>query len=367
MLFLPHPLGLWTSTVITAPTVPVEPSGLIELIWHDTPDYYTTATEGRFWVEVQADCRVIPGAGYGGGSAWSGVSEDAYSLVYPPDIPAGADYFGIGLRLRLTGYPSTSLPLVAVVDDAGDRQVEVRIEPTGQVTVYRDSTLLATSADPLPTYSEIKFGVRGRVSSTVGEIDVRVAHGSATAFTPIIRLTNINTSASGAAVWTGIYLGRPPCWFTSHAYAGHGFGDLRPGYLVAVLRPDTLDETAWEASAGTVVTDIDDPTPDDDATFIYGQAVGQRYLVHPEAMEDVRAIYGVRSVALVKNAPGQSVTHAMTVGNGSAPGYSISPWRSVDDSDWTMVDRFDRRNPLTGDTWTPTSVSAVSYGGEVAA
>jgi hypothetical protein len=334
-------------------------------VWPDTPDYYTTATEDRFWSEVHADSVVLATAGYLGGGGWSGSTEDAFSRTHPRGIPAAADVFGLGLRLRLVGYPTTALPLLAPVDDAGVRQVEVRIDTDGIVKVFRGSTELGASALPLPTYTDIKFGFRGRVSATVGEVEVLVAHSGMPIFTPIIRLTGVNTAEAGTALWTGFYLGRPPAWVTSHAYAGHGDGGLRPGYLVLTLRPDTLDVSQWAPSVTTVPGDIDDLTPDDDASFIYANAVRDRYLVHPEAMDPVKTIYGVRTVALVRNFGGQTVTHGMAVSDGLNT--RVSPWQSVSDSAWVGVDRFDRVHPVTGEAWTPTSVVASSYGGEVAA
>jgi hypothetical protein len=359
----PLPLAIRTSAVVAPPTVPV-PTGLITLVWHDTPDYYTTATEERYWSDVHADCVVLPTAGYLGGGGWSGSSEDAYSITHPRQIPPATDTFGLGMRLRLTGYPSASVPILAVVDDLDERQVEVQLGTDGILRVYRDSTELAAADVPLPTYTEIKFGFRGRVSPTVGEVEVLVAYGASTAFTPIMRLTGANTAAAGTAVWTGIYLGRPPSVIASHAYAGYGTEALRPGYLVKALYPDTTAASAWVASSGTIPAALASP-PDDDTAYIFASGVGQRYRMTMDEMPDERAIYGVRTVALVKNAAGQDVTHAAIISDGAS--FSVSPWRSVTDDAWTMVDRFDAKHPITGVTWTPASVNAASYGGEVAA
>lgn len=361
-MIIPGVLALRASAVTEAPPIPV-PTTLLDLVWHDTPDYYGTSVEGRYWDTVHEDCVVLPSSGYLGGGAWSGSSEDAYSITHIRQIPAATDTFGIGLRLRLTAYPSTDLPILAVVDDADVRQVEVRLGSDGVLRVYRDSTLLGASAVALPIYSEIKFGFRGRVSPTVGEVEVLAAYGTAIAFAPLIRLTGVDTAAAGTAVWTGLYLGRPPTVIASHAYAGIGSGALRPGYLVHALYPDSVDVSGWVANTGTIPDALASP-PDDDTAYIAAAAIGLRYLMTMDPMTPVRVIYGVRTVSLVKDI-GSTVTHALVVGDGT--GVDVAPWQSVSASDWTMVDRFDPVHPRTTVGWSPASVTAASFGGQVTA
>jgi hypothetical protein len=328
-------------------------------VWHDQPDYYTTATLARFWNEAHADAEVIAGQGYLGGSALTGATEDAYVLTFATGLSDSTE-FGIGHRLRIDTLPSAEKILMAVTTTGGDVHVAMTLRTDGKVSVWRGAmtALLATSASALTTGSQLRLGMTGVLDEANGAVEVWLNRD------PIVRVNGIGTAVA-PSTWGGVFVGLAPDLFQSHLYAQAGYADLRPGYVVRVCRPiePALYTGYVPVGTATIPAAIDDPTPDDDTTYIAASALDQRYCVQHDPITDER-IVGTRAIALVRNASGTSPSFAPLIRNADGHGVDVDPWRSVVSTAWRAIDRWDQRNPFTADPWTAAEVNACGWGGE---
>lgn len=270
-------------------------------VWHDQPDYYTTATLPRFWTEAHADAEVAAGEGYLGGAALTGATEDAYVLTLSTGLSDSVE-FGVGCRLKIDALPAADKIIFGITTTGGELQCCLSLNTDGTVSLWRGAmtTLLATSTDALATGSQLRLGMTGIIDEANGAIEAWRNRD------PIARVNGINTAGASPSTWGGVYVGLAPDLYHSHLYAQAGYADLRPGYVVRVLRPTIALFTGYAPSgAASIPEAIDDPTPDDDASYIYASAIDRRYCVEHDALvaADTR-ILGTRMIALVRNISG---------------------------------------------------------------
>lgn len=329
-------------------------------VWHDQPDYYTTATLPRFWSVAHADAEVAAGEGYDGGSALTGATEDASVVTFSTGLSDSVE-FGLGCRLKIDALPSAEKIILGITTTGGDLHCCLTLRTDGKVSLYRGdmADLLATSGDALATGSQLRLGMTGVLDEANGALEVYLNRD------PIARINGTNTVAASPPTWGGVYVGLAPDVFQSHLYAQAGYGDLRPGYVVRVLYPTGEPLfTGWDPNTGTVAdipAAIDDPTPDDDTTYIRARALDVRYCVLHDPIDDVR-ILGARTIALVRNLSGSSPSFTPFVRHADGR-LDFGDWRSVVDSAWRAIDRWYQRNPFTGDPWTPDDLAAAGWGG----
>jgi hypothetical protein len=347
--------------VVDAPPVdiPDASEGLIEVGWHDQPDYYNTALMSRFWDTVHADARVVASKGYGSQRAWTGASEAA-SIIKYFTLDENKN-FGFGYRLLVEDYPSAEKILLAAVEEDGTVQLCVSIGTDGTLAVWRGNltTMLGDrSTDAVSAFSSLKFGFRGRVDRTDGFAEVFVNGNS------VIRVDEVNTAATDPAEWHGLYVGLAPDIYQSHAYMGTGDGALRPGYLVKVLRPASIHTNEWSANTGTIDDAMDEADADDDTTYAFSTAFGQRFAVTLDTMLDTPIIYGTRSVFLVRNLADSGSPSFASLIRDEDGRRDTSHWKSCTSDAWRAIDRFDRLNPFTGLPWTVGDINACGWGGE---
>jgi hypothetical protein len=330
-------------------------------VWHDQPDYYTTATLARFWTEAHADAQVIAGEGYLGGAALTGATADAFVMTLSTGL-SGSVEFGLGHRIKIDALPAAEKILLGITTTSGaDLHVCLTLRTDGKVSVWRGDLAdeLATSADALETGTQLRLGMTGILDEANGTVEVWLDRD------PIVRINGVSTVAGTPSTWGGVYVGLAPDIFQSHLYAQAGYADLRPGYVVRVCRPiePALYTGYAPVGAATIPAAIDDPTPDDDTTYISAPALDRRYCVLHDPITDER-ILGTRMVALVRNVSGTSPTFAPLIRNVDGEGVDVDPWRSVVSTAWRAIDRWDQRNPFTDAPWTAAEVTGCGWGGE---
>jgi hypothetical protein len=341
-------------------------------LFHDTPDYYGTATLPRFWDTAHADAIVDANDGYGGGGAISASSANGSVIKYHDQV--GQAVFACGMRFKCTTLPGADKVILAVVDAAGAIQVSLVLKTTGKLAVYRgaiSAQLGSDSADAITTSTQLDIGFAGVVGSVGGSAEVWLGTaGNKASWSRVIAVSGANTAGGTGEAWRGLYLGSITTTFSSHIYARDGQGTvtgLAPGYYVFVKYPNSAGIfTGYTPNTGTIHAALDDTAPDDDTT--YGEASEQdaSFTVGMGTVAATQTVYAVETIASVKNtADGAGLTYIPRcvlnaddeplIFDGSFKAPTTASYLAFRDR-WPV-------NPLTGDPWTVSALNAAEWGG----
>jgi hypothetical protein len=341
------------------------------LLFHDTPDYYTTALMSRYWDTVHADAIVDPNDGYGGGGAISASSANGYVIKYHDQT--GQSAFSAGMRFKATSNPGADKAILAVVDAAGTIQVCLALESDGKLAVYRGalSAQLGITTDAIDLSTQLDIGFKGVVGSVGGSAEVWLGTaGDSSSWTRVIAISGENTAGGSGEVHRGLYVGSTTVTFSSHLYLRDGQGadtDVKPGHKVTAYRPTSNGVfTGYAANSGSMYAAIDDTAADDDTTYIQTSTQNASFTVGLGSVSSAGVIYGVEAIHVVKNTAagaGMTYTPRLVLNADTAPIISDSNWRAASSADWRVF--VDRRpvNPLTGLPWTAAQLNAAEWGG----
>jgi hypothetical protein len=217
--------------------------------WNYHPQYVNTATLPRHLSLVHADAEVDATAGYNGGAALTGSSEDAYVAQHVAQIGAfsSPELFGAGSRCKVDSAVGAEKILLAALAADFSIRVCVAINAAAQLLLYRGELaelLGPPSATIAALYgSHFRLGLRARLSTSGAYLEVHV-NGAAVAE------ATAGADLSGAN-WAAVAYGLGPTIYHGHLYAGD-LATLLPAYL--------CDSTLCDDGA------LDDATPDDDTT-----------------------------------------------------------------------------------------------------
>lgn len=343
----------------------------------DQPDYCSTTTLSRFWDTAHADAQVSSGSGYNSQNAWTGASINATLTRY--HTKAGQATFSIGHRLRVASYPASEKELIVVLAGDGTVQCCVTLGTTGLLKLYRGAssgTLLATGTVAIPTATALDFGLTGTIDPVSGSLSAYVGtSGTPESFAANVQVLGSNTRGHASdSTWRGYKLGLTSNVFQSHLYwrdADAGDGGvigLSPGYLVTCLRPDAAGIlTGWVANTGTLATALDDTDADDETTIGNSSAPGAEFSVSLASFASTSTIYGLSTIATVKNGVGFGNYHPLIVLNAaSAPSIMVGDPFTVSTSAWRSVFCEYPRHPVTLAPLTHTDINNAEIGGKTA-
>lgn len=339
-------------------------------VYQDTPNYYTTALQGRYWDDVHADATVTADVGYlgSGDDGWTGSSEDAYRLVYVRH-GAGQSRFATGCRFLVSDYPSVATVILAVTDAAGDIQASVVLNTDGTLSAYRGDASgaeLVTAAGTLTLDTFYDLGFKGEINAATGAVEIWLGEsGDVETWTVYARIDAVNTQGGATSDWVGLYVGSTDETVTCHLYARNGAGaatDLMPGWLVTVKFPTATGFlTDMLPNTGTRHEAIDDAVADDDTTYIYATDSGQSFSVEMDDLTSAFGILALDSVATVQNETGETNAYepivVLNADNEDDRVAVYGSWRSLSDSSWRGIHEPYGLNPLTGLAWQPSDVT----------
>lgn len=196
---------------------------------------------------------------------------------------------GAGTERMTRSIPSTSTLIfgMAFRNYAGsDEFVRFREGTTEHISLYHDSSgvilvkrgtsvLLATGATPLNQSAWNYIEVKIVVHETAGSVEVRL-NGSPD---PDILVENVDTQVGGTGVINQIW--HDTSGDIDDLYILDTQGGLNNDFLgdirIATLLPNGAGNyTEWTPSAGDNFAAVDDPTTDDDATYVASDTAGHR-------------------------------------------------------------------------------------------
>lgn len=337
------------------------------LLWLHNPDFYATADLSRVWSEAHADAIVVSGDGYDGKNGLSASDTDAYVVKYL----RGSDHagFAVGCRIRVDTLPAAAQMLLGVVEGNGTVQVCVSLNTDGTLSVWRGAmtTLLATSTETVTIGTDHRLGFKGRVSLSTGEAEVHL-DSTRDVENPIIQISDVNTEETDHGAWQGLLVGLTTDVVMSHMYALDGSGTvtglLHDLYVKTAFPAEDGDRAEWDPNTGTLPEAIDDPTPDDDTTYIEALALHRVYSVAMDSLDDAAHVYGAQLNVMVRNFAdtGLSPSHEMLFRDGDDHDW-FTGWQSAQSDLWKSLYEIWDRHPGTNEPFTMGDLNAAEFGG----
>lgn len=335
------------------------------------PDFYDTATMGRFFPVVSANAIVSPGDGLGGTAALSASADDEYVIDDRFITGDALGRFRFGRRLWVDSLPATEQIVLAATD--GNRAVlcSLCLKPDGTITVRRGDvatgTVLATSTDVVTTGVFHRIGFKGVISHSGGELEAHLDSATG-ALNRVCFVSGVDSAATDLS-WKGIYIGLFTNSFATMWYANDGEGvvnDLLHGFYTkfSYITTATVDE--WDKNTGTMLAALDDAAPNDDTDYLFTNVFLNRYL-GILTFGVTQKVYGFQTSAMVRNIPdsGYSPSHQPVVTIGGVD--YVAPFQSVVTEEWREIRKMWDRRPSDSAAWDTVSVNAVAAGGRVSA
>lgn len=269
----------------------------------------------------------------------------------------------VGFAFR-TNQATTTARSIYVVLDGTSEQISVRLNTSGQLTVSRAGTLLATGTTALTTntwyYIELKF----TINNTTGVVELMLD-----GVTEIASTTGLNTRATANTQWTGFALWSATNNNSSHYYddiyvlnAGSGSNTFLGPVSIPLLTVAGNGASAdWSpnggSNSGSVLTD------DGDTTFNESSTPGD---VDTFAMTDLPAaagsVFALRPRIVAKRDAGaaRTVRPVFRIGGVDYTGTTKAVGTSA-----TVVGEPVEVSPATTSAWTISEVNGLEAGYEL--
>lgn len=340
----------------------------------DQPNYYTTALMPRYWDLCSSGMEVASGDGFDGANGWTASGADEFAVQYPRSVDTGA--FGFVMRLYIDSLPGAAAILLGAAEapDPGSPttprlQVCCVLNTDGTVSIYRgDSggTLLATSADTVPTGDHVRIAFAGTIAPVNGSAAVYlgVDGGSDETLQLLVQAAGVSTDDVGTGRRRGVYMGGTPDLVTSYLYT-QGGGTLPQNPLCDVQFPDadtSLNDWGAEPGGSSNASEINETAADDDTSFVYASTVNDSFAVEHETQDAKAQILGVRVVATVANEEASPSYAYRPLIRSAGGGVSLGVAKTVTDS-WIGVDLNAPVNPFGGLPWTAAAINGSGFGG----
>jgi hypothetical protein len=295
----------------------------VSVVWHDTPAYYSTSTIADHW-DVVVDMAVDANDGYDGGPALTGDGATGYAIQDCDGFPGGLT-FARGRRFKATSLPSADTIIFGVTGALRELRVIVVCLTDGRLAVYRGDReqLLAVTSSAIATSTQMRLGLSGTLGAgTAGAVRLDIDGET------VATAAGVDT---GADIWRGVLAGGTAAMFASHEYAADD-GIHRPGYLVEYTPADNanLDDTDHDGDSTVENLDVDESISEPLDTPV-----------------SRRSIYGVRTIAVVKNFDPAGWEPHLTL-NGTLYEADRQPILST----FSAVSQFYATNPATGAPFT---------------
>jgi len=265
----------------------------------------------------------------------------------------------IGSAIKVISSPEQYSPIFTLYDGSS-KGINLGINVDGTLSVYRDSTLLATSAMSLNLstwyYIEIKVYT---IDSATGTVDVRVNEAD------WINLTGIVTQAGPNPYHNSFRIGNcnTNTWYDD-IYFLDGTGTINNDFLgprkVSVIRPNAAgDASQWTPDSGTNYDRVNEVELDEDTSYVETGITTEKDLYNYDPTVNLTEIDGIQIMTDVKVTSGsmefQTLTKSGSTEDSDSGGIIIS-------TDYGTIFSVGELNPDTSLPWTPAEIDAAQFG-----
>lgn len=290
------------------------------LVWLDSFDHYTTVDVLRKYLSQSGTATIVAAGGRHGSAGFS----TTYT-VNSPIVPTSGNIAIVGFAFKINNSIYNGHTHMFYVKQGGNVHVTLYMGGgTGLLAVCRGASggtnVLGTALNPLTAGAYYYIEMKVVIHPTAGSVIVRVNEQE------VINVINQNTTAIGTQVWDGFAFGA-----YNTAYGGT-FDDLYvldgsssgPNDFLGDCRVDCVKPTNegaasdWAPSSGSDnALMVDDPTPDDDTTYVSTTTIGQVDThITQDSVVAGAPILGVQVNVLVKKSDVGSCTIASVIRQG---------------------------------------------------
>ena len=243
------------------------------LLFCDSFDHYTTVLQK--WT-VMDTATISAGNGRNGTASLRFARMEHYARK---TLGVNAQTLVVGIACRVSSILAGCLAIGFM--DAGLWQCEVRINALGQLTICRNATVLATSANSLliNTYYYIEFKVY--IHDAAGSAEIKVNGISWASVAGADTKNTVNAYANQVQIGAGGGVGSASIGDYDDLYVCDNAGVVNNDYLgdvrVQAILPDGAGgNTEWDPSAGANWQCVDEVPPNEDVDYVYTSVAGER-------------------------------------------------------------------------------------------
>jgi hypothetical protein len=331
---------------------------------------YTAAQATRVWNSIDIGT-VTPtitqtGGRFNDSFASPGGSSNSSSF-FSLTVTASAT-FVLGLALKITASPVLNAGGILSLVDGATLQCDLRINVDGTLSVTRNGSALTngTSVNALSSgvwyYIEWKVTIADSIGANTCQVNVNGVNWITVATGQDVKNTS-NASATQIRIGKTVQASSSGLWDWSHFYYDDGtafLGDVRVENLAVAGDGATQNFTS---SSGTHHNDVDDGTPDDNATYVESATPGDVELFTFSDLSTTPAsILAVATFNCIAKTDAGSRVCVPVLRSGGV-NYDQGTFPCVDSFkyDVQVIDE----DPDTSAAWTPSGVNALEAGVKV--
>lgn len=274
----------------------------------------------------------------------------------------------VGLALKVTAFNATNGVVGFSSDSGGTKHLSVRVTTSGALSLYRSTTLLASSAAGVLTLNAWHYiEVSATLADSGGTAAVRVDGATVIDFTGDTRNSGTSTNIDAVTLWAATGA-TSSGGIIDDLYILNNSGTKNNNFLGEVM-VQTLQVTGAGSSAnqtpygsGTNWQNVDElPYSTGDYNASSSANVSDLYSI-ADAAPGLTTVYGVQTNVIAgKTEPGTgNVRPILRVGGTT---YQDSTKALASTPTWTGSAR--ENNPTTGVSWTTGDVNSLEIGSEV--
>lgn len=331
------------------------------LLFFDGFETYATADITKDWTSTSGPVAINATGGRRGGGAMYAPNLSTFGWVSKA-LPGNYSTLIVGFAFNPNTIPALSSYIVRLMD-SGTQQLELAVNPTGNVVVSRNGTILGVSTAVIAA-AEQYLELKATIHDTTGSYEVRLNGVN------ILSGSNVDTKNTANATVNQVVLGVSGNTGVSSTYKYDDFyvldtagpapnndflGDVR---IDAVYPTADGNYTAWTPSTGSSHYALVDETTPNTADYNSSNTIGQKdsYVMGDPPSLTSQIIYGVRvKVAALKDDAG---SRSMKVGIRSGTTDSLSAAQALSTSQ-IYYSNIHEVDPNTGTAWTPAAVNAM--------
>jgi hypothetical protein len=304
------------------------------------------------------------GAGRVAGLAWK-ADTSAVPYITTKDLGGTITTIIVGFAFKAERLSSqTFLKFFETGSVAG---MELRLNSSGALSVYRTSTHLSSTASGIISantwyYIEFKY----TINNTTGSYTLKVNEEQ------LINETSKDTQQGGTADidavrFQGSALYPDNFWFDD-VYICDDSGSVNNDFLgncrVDDLLPNAAgDQTDFTPSAGSNYAAMDEVPPDDDTTYVESSTSTDQDLYNYTPMPTVGTIHGVQINTMVRETDASDFTLKTLIKTGTTT--SADSAQAIAGQTYEVLRRVAEQDPDTSSAWTENGLNGAQFGLEV--
>ncbi len=294
---------------------------------------------------------------------------DATRYFSPGDITTNA-MIVVGCAIKFeTSWPTSSIQFMAFYDGS-TKGMNVQITPTGQLAVYRGSTLLGTTTDAgimagVWFYLEFKVvcnSTTGSYELRIGGVNKLTASGVNTKagthdYHTTFRFTGTSVAGGSAVQVDDLY-----CVDSSGSINNDFLGNMR----VVTIRPDAAgDSTQFTPDSGSNYARVNEQVCGDDSNYVEASISGYKDLYNYEALSGITSdIKGIMVNTDCRESDATSYSLITVCKSGVTE--SDNTAQLIGSSSYITRRRLLETDPNTSAAWTKNNLDAAQFGVKVA-